>query len=96
MEYVIVGVLVVIIAVAFFESKKAPVKKVTTKRPKKSAVKGSTVAELKKLTKQQLLDHADKNNIKVKRSGSKADVVKVIAQSKPVDDDTHTDDDEEN
>ena len=41
-----------------------------------------TKASLGKLTKVQLLEHADKNNIKVKRSGSKAEVVKTISSHK--------------
>ena len=48
----------------------------------RNRAKAPTVAELKKLTKQQLLDLADKNSIKVKRSGSKAEVVKAIAEQK--------------
>jgi Mn-dependent DtxR family transcriptional regulator len=81
MEYIIIALVGIAVVWTFLESRKkktAPVSK-----PAK-AVKKSTpsVAQLKKLTKVQLLELADKNNIKVKRSGSKAEVVKSIAQHK--------------
>lgn len=41
-----------------------------------------SVAQLKKLTKQQLLDLADKKSIKVKKSGTKAEVIKQISSAK--------------
>ena len=81
MEYIIIALVVAFVGYKIFEdrSKPAPVKKAPAK---KSVKKAPSVAELKKLTKVQLLEHADKNNIKVKRSGSKAEVVKTIASHK--------------
>ena len=82
MEYIIIAIVVIAVGYSFLnknESKSAPVKKAPAK---KSVKKAPSVAELKKLTKVQLLEHADKNNIKVKRSGSKAEVVKTISQHK--------------
>tara|TARA_B100001996_G_scaffold148572_1_gene113111 strand:+ start:117 stop:413 length:297 start_codon:yes stop_codon:yes gene_type:complete len=98
MEYIIIALVGLAVLYTFFNSKsdpKPPVKKTkpskvqsrrqmgpgpgARNRKKKSA---PSVAELKKLTKVQLLEHADKNNIKVKRSGSKAEVVKAIASHK--------------
>tara|TARA_B100000902_G_C27223721_1_gene871018 strand:- start:882 stop:1130 length:249 start_codon:yes stop_codon:yes gene_type:complete len=82
MEYIIIALVGIAVVYAFLESRKeksAPVKKAPAK---KSVKKAPSVAELKKLTKVQLLEHADKNNIKVKRSGSKAEVVKTIASHK--------------
>ena len=80
MEYIIIAIVVGAIIYTLVESRK------TKSAPKvsKPVAKKSTpsVAQLKKLTKVQLLDHADKNNIKVKRSGSKAEVVKSIASHK--------------
>ena len=81
MEYINIALVGIAVVWTFLESRKkksAPVSKPAT-AVKKSA---PSVAQLKKLTKVQLLEHADKNNIKVKRSGSKAEVVKSIAQHK--------------
>tara|TARA_B100000035_G_scaffold192450_1_gene164269 strand:+ start:1183 stop:1416 length:234 start_codon:yes stop_codon:yes gene_type:complete len=77
MEYIILG-LIVIAAVYLVSNTKS------SASSKKKVVKKSTpsVAQLKKLTKVQLLEYADKNNIKVKRSGSKAEVVKTISSHK--------------
>jgi len=86
MEYIIIALVGIAVVYTFLQHKKsstvAPKKAVS--KPKKKVVKKSTpsVAELKKLTKVQLLEHADKNKIKVKRSGSKAEVVKAIASHK--------------
>ncbi len=80
MEYIIIAIVVGAIIYTLVESrnsKNAP--KVSKPVTQKST---PSVAQLKKLTKVQLLDHADKNNIKVKRSGSKAEVVKSIASHK--------------
>ena len=82
MEYIIIALVVIAFGYSFLkkdDKKSAPVKKAPAK---KSVKKAPSVAELKKLTKVQLLEHADKNNIKVKRSGSKAEVVKTISQHK--------------
>ena len=57
------------------ESKAVEQKKVVAKSK-------TSVAELKKLTKQQLFDLADKKGIKVKKSGTKAEVVKQISSAK--------------
>ena len=62
--------------------KKVAKSKPSVSKPTPAKPKKPSVAELKKLTKVQLLDYADKNNIKVKRSGSKAEVVKAISTSK--------------
>jgi hypothetical protein len=88
MEYIIIAIVVAAVGLAYVESKKdkktKPVKssKSTGSSSKKETDTAQSVSHLKKLTKQQLLDHADKNNIKVKRSGSKAEVVKAIAKHK--------------
>lgn len=76
MEFVIFVIVVAVIA--FFVRKKDD-KKVTANisidRNNDNVVSKS---ELKKLTKNQLLEMADKKNLKVKRSGSKADVINEI------------------
>jgi len=59
------------------ESKAVEPKKVVKKTSSKPSV-----AELKKLTKQQLFDLAEKQGIKVKKSGTKAEVVKQIHSAK--------------
>ena len=77
MEYIILGLIVIAVVYLATSTK-------TYACNKKKVVKKSTpsVAQLKKLTKVQLLEYADKNNIKVKRSGSKAEVVKTISSHK--------------
>ena len=77
MEYIILGLIVIAVVYLATNTK-------TSAPSKKKVVKKSTpsVAQLKKLTKVQLLEYADKNNIKVKRSGSKAEVVKTISSHK--------------
>jgi hypothetical protein len=76
MEFVIFVIVVAVIA--FFVRKKDD-KKVTANisidRNNDNVVSKS---ELKKLTKNQLLEMADKKSLKVKRSGSKADVINEI------------------
>jgi hypothetical protein len=42
--------------------------------------KTPSVVELKKLTKNQLIEMADKKNLKVKKSGSKADVISELRE----------------
>ena len=80
MEYIILGIIAAAIGIHFFKKNDAP--KSTTVKSAKPVVKKESahnVADLKKLTKVQLLDLADKNTIKVKRSGSKAEVIKAIS-----------------
>lgn len=77
--YVVIGIIVAIVVVKFvLDGNKKP----TTKSkpvPSKPVQKKPTTAQLKKLTKNQLLDIADKHNIKgVKKSGAKAVVVSQI------------------
>ena len=83
MEYIIIAIVVGAIIFTVLENRKGE-NQPSVKKSVAKTDKGSTpsVAELQKLTKVQLLDHADKNNIKVKRSGSKAEVVKSIASHK--------------
>jgi len=85
--YIIIALVVAAIGYAIYEernkSSKTPSKTPATKATSRVKSEAAhSVASLKKLTKQQLLDLADKNSIKVKRSGSKAEVVKAIAQHK--------------
>ena len=86
MEYIIGLIVLAALGFHFFGSKNETTvaKPVSKSTPKKVTPQPKTpsVAELKKLTKVQLLELADKNNITVKRSGSKAEVVKTISQSK--------------
>tara|TARA_R110000803_G_scaffold132639_2_gene199855 strand:+ start:1393 stop:1638 length:246 start_codon:yes stop_codon:yes gene_type:complete len=81
MEYVIVAVVIVALGFHLF-SKKEVAKSKPASKPSVSSKSTPSVAELKKLTKLQLLAIADRENIKVKRSGSKAEVVKSIIQHK--------------
>lgn len=71
---IIIGIIVIVGLVWFFnkdkDSKSAVSKPAPTPQPKKPSV-----AELKKLTKNQLLEMADKKSLKVKKSGSKAAVI---------------------
>lgn len=70
--YIVIGVIVIGLIYHFAKDEKSS----TPVVEKKSEVPSAT--ELKKLTKQQLLDLADKKNLKVKRSGTKAEVVSSI------------------
>ena len=81
MEYIVIGIIIAFVAYSFLGKDK---KTTPTTAPKKTTPveKKHNVSELKKLTKVQLLELADKNNIKVKRSGSKAEVVKIISEHK--------------
>lgn len=76
MEYVILGIVVLLLAYHFLakSTNDTPVKPVA----KKPAKKVPSQSELKKLTKVQLIQLADKENLKVKVSGSKAEVIKSI------------------
>ena len=81
MEYIILGIIAVAIGLHFFKKNDAP-KPTSVKSAKPVVNKESAkhnVSDLKKLTKVQLLDLADKENIKVQRSGSKAEVIKSIS-----------------
>jgi len=79
MEYVIL-VVVGLAAVYYFLEKSMKNDKPVVKKPasKKPVKKGPSQAELKKLTKVQLIQLAEKNKLKVKVSGSKAEVIKSI------------------
>ena len=81
MEYIILGIIAVAIVLHFFKKVNDTPKPTTVKSAKPVVKKESAhnVADLKKLTKVQLLDLADKNTIKVKRSGSKAEVIKAMS-----------------
>jgi isopentenyl diphosphate isomerase/L-lactate dehydrogenase-like FMN-dependent dehydrogenase len=77
--YVVIGIIVAIVVVKFVMdgNKKSTVKSKPV--PSKPVQKKPTTAQLKKLTKNQLLDIADKHDIKgVKKSGAKAVVVSQI------------------
>ena len=76
MEYVILGIVGLLLAYHFLakSTNDTPVKPVA----KKPAKKVPSQSELKKLTKVQLIQFADKENLKVKVSGSKAEVIKSI------------------
>lgn len=83
----IVGIIVVVCVIAYFVStnKKTGSVEVTTKAPAKAPVVAdkndngiTSKAELKTLTKMQLLELADKQNLKVKKSGTKAAVINEI------------------
>ena len=83
----IVGIIVVVCVIAYFVSKKekSDSVKVTTTAPAKAPVVAdkndngiTSKAELKTLTKMQLIELADKQNLKVKKSGTKAAVINEI------------------
>ena len=89
MEYAIaIAVVLVVIYFAFFDKKKDEGSKgsstpVPTPTPApvvadKNDNGITSKAELKTLTKVQLLDLADKNSLKVKKSGTKAQVINEI------------------
>jgi hypothetical protein len=69
---IIIGIIVIVGLVWFFNKDKDS--KVSKPAPAPQPKKPS-VAELKKLTKNQLLEMADKKSLKVKKSGSKAAVI---------------------
>lgn len=82
----IVGIIVVVCVIAYFVSnKKTGSVEVSTKAPAKAPVVAdkndngiTSKAELKTLTKMQLLELADRENLKVKKSGTKAAVINEI------------------
>lgn len=81
MEYAILVIVGIVVVIYLLNGKKeeTPVVKAAVSKPKSKA---PSVAELKKLTKQQLLDLADKKSIKIKKSGTKAEVIKQISSVK--------------
>ena len=91
MEYLIGVVLLGVLGYAVYESLNksdnsssvVPVSKPTPVK-RKVAVKKSVppVADLKTMTKQQLVEFADKNNIKVVKSKTKADIIRTISSVK--------------
>jgi len=102
MEYAIAIVVVLVVIFAVYLDRKEK-KGSSTSAPKPTPVpvadkndNGITSkAELKTLTKVQLLDLADKNSLKVKKSGTKAQVINEIhSQLKNNDDSDGNDADE--
>jgi hypothetical protein len=83
MEFLIFLIIIAVIAGGVYLFKdttnSAPVVEKVSSKPSSNV---PSVAELKKLTKQQLFDLAEKKNIKVKKSGTKAEVVKQISSAK--------------
>jgi len=73
----IIGIIVAVLVVAYFISNNKKDKKVNVEAPV-STPKKPSVAELKKLTKNQLIELAEKKNLKVKKSGAKAAVISEI------------------
>ena len=71
---IIIGIIAVVGIVYFIQNKKDKGSSVSKPTPTPKP-KTPSVAELKKLTKNQLLEMADKKSLKVKKSGSKADVI---------------------
>jgi len=76
MEFVIFVIVVAVIA--FFVRKKDDKKTTANISIDRNNDNVVSKSELKKLTKNQLLEMADKKSLKVKRSGSKADVINEI------------------
>ena len=75
----IIGIIVVVLVVAYFVSNNKKDKKVKVQAPvAKPQPKKPSVAELKKLTKNQLIELAEKKHLKVKKSGAKAAVISEI------------------
>ena len=80
--YVVIGIIVAIVVVKFvLDGNKKPTVK-SKPVPSKPVQKKPTTAQLKKLTKNQLFDLAEKKQIKVKKSGTKAEVIKQISSVK--------------
>jgi len=79
----IIFIVVVVALLAFFmfkdKGKQVSVKTSASKPVESASVKNvPSAAELKKLTKNQLIDLAERENLKVKKSGSKASVITEI------------------
>ena len=73
-------VLLLVLAVVFFVVKGKDKKVKPKSVPSKAKPTAPTVAELKKLTKNQLVELAEKKNLKVKKSGAKAAVISEIRE----------------
>lgn len=78
MEYAILVIVGLAVLIYFLNGKeeKKTVSKTTVSKPKSDI---PTTAQLKKLTKTQLFELAEKKSIKVKKSGTKAEVIKQIS-----------------
>ena len=74
----IIGIILVVLVIAYFVSNNKKDKKVEVSVKPVSKPNKPSVAELKKLTKNQLIDLAEKKNLKVKKSGAKAAVISEI------------------
>ena len=77
-----IGIALVVVYLVYSESKKKdkPTKQsgVLRAKPKKKGRKSHSKTDLKKLTKNQLVELANKKNLKVKVSGKKAAVINEI------------------
>ena len=84
MEYVILAIVVIGVGYYFLSSKNNDNDVSSTSTETSAPVADAnnngitSKAELKKLTKVQLVDFAEKNNLKVKKSGTKAAVINEI------------------
>ena len=87
MEYVIIGIIVILAVVFYFRGDSnstttvAPVSKPAVKPVVNADANNNGItskAELKKLTKVQLVDLAEKKSLKVKKSGTKAEIINSI------------------
>jgi hypothetical protein len=74
----IIGIILVVLVIAYFVSNNKKDKKVEVSVKPVSKPEKPSVAELKKLTKNQLIELAEKKNLKVKKSGAKAAVISEI------------------
>jgi hypothetical protein len=89
MEYVIIGIIVILAVVFYVRGDSDSSSTTVTKPVSKPAVRPvvnadannngiTSKAELKKLTKVQLVDLAEKKSLKVKKSGTKAEIINSI------------------
>jgi hypothetical protein len=86
----IVGIIIAVLVIAYFVKNNSSSKSTTTPKATPKATTTTTTvadknangitskAELKTLTKMQLLELAEKQNLKVKKSGTKAAVINEI------------------
>lgn len=77
MSYIVIGLIILVVLVKFVKDGNAKTA-VVRKSALKPVAKKPTTAQLKKLTKNQLVVLADKHNISVKKGGAKASVVAEI------------------
>ena len=88
-----IAIALVVVYLVYSESRKKdkPVKQsgILRAKPKKKGRGGPSKSELKKLTKNQLVELANKKNLKVKVSGKKADVINEIHEQ--LDDESDSD-----